>query len=166
MFKRLILGKEGTLNSPSSRSGKAVEVQRGNETLAGDALLAELPRYHLSEIEGRLFGERPASYSFEGPVTDRKLIAAEMHDFVEAVREGREPEVDGTGGLRAVAIIYAILESALADRRVTLDEVLDGDLHAYQDTVERFALDAHDAPIRAVKFGPIKGEPGSVQQRP
>ena len=136
MFKRLILGSEGTLDSPGDRSGRPVQVQRGTETLAGEALLAELPEYHLNEVETRLFGERPASYSFEGPATDRKLIAAEMADFVEAVRSGRPPEVDGMGGLRSVAIIHAILESALADRRVTLDEVLDGDLHAYQDTVE------------------------------
>ena len=136
LFKRLILGSEGTLNSPSARSGHAVEVRRGNETLTGAALLAELPDYRLNQVETGLFGERPASYSFESPVTDRKLIAAEMHDFVDAVRSGRPPEVDGVAGLRSVAIIHAMLESALADRRVTLDEVLDGDLHAYQDTVE------------------------------
>ena len=46
------------------------------------------------------------------------------------------PEAARATGLRAVAIIYAILESALAGRAVQLDEVLSGELRAHQDTVE------------------------------
>ncbi len=137
MFKRLVLGSEGTMNLPPDRSGKPVGVRQGDESVSGDALLAELPDYRLNDIETRLFGARPASYSLDSTVTDRKLIAAEMHDFIEAVRERRAPEADGSRGLRSVAIIYAILESALAQRRVTIQEVLDGRLHAYQDTVTR-----------------------------
>jgi len=75
--KRLVIGSEGTLNMPGDRSGKPVEVRRGGETLTGDALPAALPDYALNDIETRLFGERPASYSLQGPETDRKLIAAE-----------------------------------------------------------------------------------------
>jgi len=136
MFKRLILGNEGTLNLPSDRSGRSVEVCRGGEMLTGDALLAQLPDYHLNEIETRLFGERPASYSLEGSATDRKLLAAEIYDFVDAIRNDRPPEVDGPTGLRSVAIIYAILESALSHRSVAVEEVMKGSLHAYQDMVE------------------------------
>ena len=116
-------------------------MRRGDETLSGEALLAELSDYRLNEIETRLFGQRPASYSFEGPVTDRKLIAAEMHDFVAAIRSGRPPEADSETGLRSVAVIYAVLESALSGRAVTVEEVLSGGLHAYQDTVETADLE-------------------------
>jgi len=140
MFKRLVLGSEGTLNLPPDRSGMPLEVHRGGEMLTDDALLAELPDYHLNEIETRLFGERPASYSLEDPVTDRKLLAAEIYDFVAAIRNDRPPEVDGATGLRSVAIIYAILESALSHRSVTVEEVLNGSLHAYQDLVEMAKL--------------------------
>jgi predicted dehydrogenase len=135
IVKRLVLGSEGSLDAPRGRSGNTVTVQRGDESVSGDALLAELPDYRLNDIETRLFGERPASYSLQGPVTDRKLIAAEMHDFIEAVRTRRTPEADGAQGLRSVAIVYAMLESALARRPVTIQEVLDGRIHAYQDTV-------------------------------
>ena len=149
-FKRLILGSEGTLDAPPDRSGRGVEVRRGDEKLSGEALLAELADYRLNEIETRLFGERPASYSFEGPVTDRKLIAAEMHDFVAAIRSGRgcgagdralarggrPPEADSETGLRSVAVVHSVLESAHAGRPVMIDEVIGGDLHVYQDTVE------------------------------
>lgn len=67
---------------------------------------------------------------------DRKLIAAEMWDFIDAVRTRRQPEADGAAGLRAVAIIYAMMESALAGHTITLKEVLSGQIHAYQDRVE------------------------------
>ncbi len=141
MFKRLVLGSEGTLNLSDDRSGRPVEVHRGGEMLTDDALLAELPDYHLNEVETRLFGERPASYSLEGSVTDRKLLAAELYDFVDAIRNNHPPEVDGATGLRSVAIIYAILESALSRRSVTVAEVIEGSLHAYQDMVEAARLE-------------------------
>lgn len=132
-FKRLIIGSEGTLNCPSDRSGKSPSVHRGREVLTGDGLVAEVADYRLNDIETRLFGERPASYELDGPVTDRKLIAAEMYDFVEAVRMGRPPEADGSVGLRSVAIIYSILESAHSGQPVDVEGVLAGRIHAYQD---------------------------------
>lgn len=140
MFKRLVVGSEGTLSCPSSRSGRPVELRRGDELLTGDALLAELPEYSLKPIESALFGERPSSYQLESVVTDRKLIAAELHDFAEAIRSGRAPESDGRTGLRAAGLIYCVLESSLAGRVVSVSEVLDGSLHAYQDRVEAAAV--------------------------
>jgi predicted dehydrogenase len=71
-----------------------------------------------------------------GPETDRKLIAAEMDDFIVAIRAGRKPEADGEAGLRSVAIIYSILESALSGMPVKVEAILGGKLHAYQDKVE------------------------------
>ncbi|MBC7287058.1 MAG: Gfo/Idh/MocA family oxidoreductase [Armatimonadetes bacterium] len=139
MFKRLIIGEEGTLDSPRGRTGRPVVVRRGDEVLSGEALLAELPEFHLEDIQSRLFGERPTEYSFEWAETDRKLIAAEIGDFVEAVRERRPPGSTGADGMRAVAVIYALLESSLAGRRVTVEDVLSGKLHAYQDRVEEAA---------------------------
>ena len=50
------------------------------------------------------------------------------------------PAADGETGLRSVAIIYAIMESALSRRSVTVQEVFDGSLHAYQDMVETAEL--------------------------
>ena len=136
MHKRLIMGSEGTIDTPSDRSGRPVKVQRGADIIEGDGLLAELPDWHLNEVETRLFGKRPASYSLEGVETDRKLIAAEMAGFAAAIREGAELEADAAVGLRSVAVIDAVMESAHAGRPVTLDEVVSGELHDWQDTVE------------------------------
>lgn len=135
-YRRLILGSEGTLGQSGDRSGYPLVLKRGREELTAEALLAAVPEYRLNAIETKLFGKRPTSYTLEGPVTDRKLLAAEIYDFAEAVRLRQSPEVDGTTGLRAVAIIHAMLESNLAGRRVTVAEVLSGQTHAYQDMVE------------------------------
>ncbi|MFW6163828.1 MAG: Gfo/Idh/MocA family protein [Planctomycetota bacterium] len=139
MFQRLIVGSEGTLGLASDRSGGSPTLRRGGETLTDDQVLDALPDYRLNAIETRLFGERPAAFSLDGPVTDRKLLAAELHDFAEAIRSGRRPESGGRQGLRAVAVVMAILESAHAGRPVAMDEIVDGSLHAYQDTIERAA---------------------------
>ena len=141
MFKRLIMGDEGTLNMPSDRSGSPVQARRGSETLEGDALLDALPDYRLNDAETKLFGDRPGAYSLKSPETDRKLLAAEMHDFADAIRTGRSPETDGLTGMRSVAIIYAIMESAQAGRPVTMDEILSGKLHDYQDRVEAASME-------------------------
>lgn len=140
MFKRLIVGSAGTLNLPSDRTGQAIELRRGAETVRGDDLLALLPDHRLGEFEARLFGQRTATYQLPGPEVDRKLIAAEMHDFLQAVATGGHPEADGETGLRSVAIVLAMLEGSLAGRPVSVQEVLDGRLHAYQDLLEAAAL--------------------------
>jgi len=136
LHKRTILGSSGTISLPPDRSGQPVQVQVGDERLTGDALAAALPEYELPAIETALFGRKPGSYSLEGPVTDRKLLAAELHTFAEAIRGGSAPEADGHQGLRAVAMVYSVLESALIGRPVLVDEVLSGSLHTYQDMVE------------------------------
>ena len=136
MFRRLGVGTEGTLDSPRGRSGRPVVVKRAGETLTGQALLDALPDFRLNDLEAMLFGQRPSEYNLPADEVDRKLIAAEMGDFVEAVRTGRRPESSGEDGLRAVALIYAMIESSLAGRPVTMHEVLSGQIHAYQDRVE------------------------------
>jgi hypothetical protein len=40
------------------------------------------------------------------------------------------------GGLRALAVVYAILESGMAGREVSVAEILDGRLHMYQDEID------------------------------
>jgi predicted dehydrogenase len=70
------------------------------------------------------------------PEIDRRLIAAEVSDFIDAIREGREPEVPGELGLRSVAIIWALLESTLTGCPVTLEEVLSGEACEAQEAAE------------------------------
>lgn len=135
-WQRVIFGDLGTAEGPSDRSGRPAKVRYSDRVLEGDELVGELPNFHLNEIESRLFGERPKSYSFQGFETDRKLIAAELADFIDAVRDNGKPEVPGELGLRAVAVVYSVLESALSGQPVKIQSVLSGDMCDFQKRVE------------------------------
>jgi len=59
--------------------------------------------------------EPPCGTGFEG----------QLRDFFEAVREGRDPVVDGREGRKAVELVMAAYASATLDREVRIDEVRD-----------------------------------------
>jgi len=139
LSQRTIFGTAGTLGLPGDRTGAPVALYRQGDQLPGESLLELAPSYQLNEVETRLFGERPLEYSFPYPETDRKLLAAEFYSFARAVAGAAPPEADGAQGLRALAVMQAIMESATAGQKVTVAEVLDGSLHEYQDRIEAAA---------------------------
>ena len=59
-------------------------------------------------------------------------------DWLAAIREGRPAETSGDEGLRDLAASFAIVESSLAGRAVTLSEVLSGEVDAYQRDLDEF----------------------------
>lgn len=68
-------------------------------------------------------------------------FALNQLDWLQAVRDRREPETSGREGLRDLAAAYAIVESAKAGRTVEAAEVLSGELRDYQRPIdERFGL--------------------------
>ncbi|HJN14648.1 MAG TPA: Gfo/Idh/MocA family oxidoreductase [Armatimonadota bacterium] len=136
MYQRDVFGTLGTLETTSGRSGNPPKVKLEGEELQGHALLERVPEFELNEIDTALWGGKLASYSQEGPITDRKLIAAELDDFITSVRTGCEPEVPGELGIRGVAIIYSLLESCASGCPVRVDDVLSGEVRCVQDTVE------------------------------
>ena len=137
-WQRTICGAEGAVDGSPDRSGQPLRLRRDGETLSGDALIAALPDFHLNDIETRLFGARPGSYNC-GDQTDRKLIAAELADFIDAVRQRRSPEVGAALGLRAVGVVYAVLESIHSGAVVEVEDVLCGKVRSFQDEVEEAA---------------------------
>jgi predicted dehydrogenase len=135
-WQRTVHGSEGMAAGPADRTGSPVRLQRGTETLEGEALLAAFPDYRLGGVESMLFGARPASYRMEFAEIDRKLIAVETADFLDAVRDSRPPEVTPEAGLRAVALVMSILESAHTGAPVRVDEVVSGAVRSFQDRLE------------------------------
>lgn len=135
-FQRSIFGSAGTLALPGDRSGQPLTLYRDGERFANEGLLELVPSYQLDEVETALFGERPLEYSFPAVETDRKLLAAEFASFARAAKREAPPEADGRQGLRSLAVMQAIMESATAGRKVTVAEVLNGSLHEYQDRIE------------------------------
>ena len=135
MWKRAIFGSRGSMDLPGDRSGQRLTLHvPGKEAESGASLLDLVPDFHLDEATAVLFGgDRLFEYSFEFVETDRKLIAVEYADFGLAIQgHAGRPEVSGAQGARSVAIAYAWMESQVAGRAVSVDEVLNDDLNAYQ----------------------------------
>jgi len=145
LFLRRIYGSEGSLDAPSDRSRRPVRLYGGRSgstapdgvALTEADIAALVPDFALDEVTARLFGA-PVLASYDRPfeVTDRSLLALELEDFGRAIRDGRAPEVDGLGGLEAVAAVYAFFESSALGREVTLDEVVSGATAPYQHTID------------------------------
>ncbi|MBQ37587.1 MAG: hypothetical protein CME04_14465 [Gemmatimonadaceae bacterium] len=135
MWKRAIFGSRGSLDLPGDRSGRRLTLHLpGKDPESGEALLDLVPDLQLDEATATLFGgDRLFEYSFEFVETDRKLIAVEYADFGLAIQgQAGRPEVTGAQGARSVAIAYAWMESQVAGRAVTVDEVLNDQVNAYQ----------------------------------
>jgi len=62
-----------------------------------------------------------------------------VHDFAGAVLGNHAPEVDGHGGMTALAAMLGIFESNRLGRAVTMDELLDNRVSGYQDDLDRTA---------------------------
>lgn len=134
-----LFGSEGQIDLPGVRSGRPLQVYRdGHDGALPDAeVLALAPGFALDERTARLFGgERLARYANAGSGlgggADLKLLAVEMAELLDAADGGPAVEVGAEVGLSAVALILACHESSTAGRPVTLAEVVDGSLRAYQ----------------------------------
>ena len=63
-------------------------------------------------------------------------FALELYDFVDAIKNRRAPEVDGWTGLQGKATSIAIYESGHSGEAVTIADVLDGKVDAYQREID------------------------------
>lgn len=131
--QRSIHGRNGSLEIFNDRSGKAPILHTAEGDFTGQDL-ADRIGFKLDALTEKLYGG--VSYDLPWAETDSGLLAIEIHDFAAAIREGRPPEVDGEGGLTAVASVLAAYESGIAGRAVTMDEVLNSRVSAYQDEID------------------------------
>jgi predicted dehydrogenase len=98
---------------------------KGGELIGEDGLRAPLEDH----FEAEMSDEERARF-FPMGLSDG--FALEQLDWLRAIEKGTKPEVDGEEGLRDAACGFAVLESAMLGRRVTLDEVLSGEVGAFQ----------------------------------
>jgi len=137
VFTRQIHGSEGSLDLPQDRSGRLLTLHKDGEAICDESLLDLVPDFHLEPIIAALFGgDRLWGYDFPFPVTDRKLIAAEYGELGLAIENGGTIEVDAAQGARSVALSYAMLESSVAGRALSMDEVLSEEVDAYQFEID------------------------------
>jgi predicted dehydrogenase len=120
-----IYGSKGSMKLNGARSGVPPVLKLDDKgEVTGDALLDLVPDFRLDGITARLFGgERIGSYSLPGGAADRKLLAIEIHELADCLLNGKTPEVDGLAGRSAMAAVYAICESSMLNRPVTVAEI-------------------------------------------
>lgn len=143
--ERVLHGRDGSLEIPSDRSDGDVVLHLAERSYVGDEIRELLgERFSLDAVTTAVLG--PDGTGGKGAPwveVDSGHLAIELADFIDAVLDGRAPEVDGMGGLRPLAVVHAVFESGLAGREIRVDEVLDGTVHAYQDEIdEQFDLGA------------------------
>jgi predicted dehydrogenase len=137
---RTVYGTGGSLNIPPDRTGKPLSLARridGKDvTLSADEILALVPDFKLDATTAALFGgERLTSYELPWADIDANLIGIEYDDFAAAIRDDREPEVNGEDGLRSLALMYGMMESERAGRTLTTEELFSGAASIYQDEI-------------------------------
>jgi predicted dehydrogenase len=116
---RLIWGSKGSLH------GRRLTL---NGAPAAEAVVerfkAEAPEVHARQFP---FGLEDDPYG----------MALEQLDFFQAVAAGRQTEVSGAEGLRDLAVAYAVIESSVAGRPLSVEEVERGEVAAYQEPIDR-----------------------------
>ena len=138
----VVVGSEGTLYRPPSRSGIGPRIVRGDGTfIEGDDLLEFVPDFEIDEITSTLWdGERRmSSYEMDFRKIDAKIIAIEYMDLARAATNGGSPEVGSTEGMAALALAYGVVESGESHQAVLLDDVISGKVRRYQDEIDHAA---------------------------
>ncbi len=93
-------------------------------------------RANLTQLfEEKMTAEERESF-FPMGLTDPYAIL--QLDWLRAIEAGANPETDGVEGLHDLACAFGMLESSLAGRRVTQQEILTGAASQYQDEINRY----------------------------
>ena len=134
--QRTVHGRNGSMSVPRERTGEPVVVRLGDETLTGGELREAIGGFELAGITRSLLGPQGTEYQMPFETIDAALIAIEIDDFVQAIRDHRAPEVDGRDGLRAVADVWAIAEAGHSGDWVNVADVANGAISAAQNEID------------------------------
>jgi predicted dehydrogenase len=135
--ERVIYGAKGSIAAPGDRNGRPVVLHLdAGLTIADERILDFAPSYRLNPVAATLFGDaRPWRYDFGFNDVDQKLLALQLHELADCIRQGTAPEVTGAEAMADVALAYAPVESGRLGRAVTMDEILNGSASPYQDEI-------------------------------
>jgi len=86
----------------------------------------------------------PARREREFPSGITNAFATSQLDWINSIEEKRSPETSGREGLTDLAAAFAILESNLAGRRISVEEVINGSVSEYQIPIAEY----YNLPIR------------------
>lgn len=71
------------------------------------------------------------------PIETVNEFALAQHDWLDAIRNGAQPECRGREGLLDLACSFAVVESARSGRRVAVEDVVNGAVREYQEPIDR-----------------------------
>ncbi len=138
----VVVGSEGTLYRPPSRSGVGPRIVRmDGSSVENDDLLDLVPDFELDDVTTTLWdgARRMSSYEMDFRQIDAKIIAIEYMDLARAVADGGSPEVGSKEGMAALALAYGVMESGEAHQPVVIDDVVSGKVSRFQDEIDRAA---------------------------
>jgi predicted dehydrogenase len=130
--QRTLHGRNGSMSVPRDRSGEPVTVRLGDQELTGPALREAVGGFALDGIAADFFGPEGTEYDRPFEWVDAANIGLELDDFAQAVRAGQPVEVDGRGGLAAVAGVWALAESQHLGQAVAVADVASGAVRGAQ----------------------------------
>jgi predicted dehydrogenase len=137
MHQRMVYGSKASLTSPGDRNGRPLTLHLDNEVIDDGRILDYAPSYKLEPLAAQLFGgERVWTYNYPFVDIDAKILALEYHEFAACIQGVRQPEVTGEVGRSAVALVYALFESGMLGRAVTVDDVETGAIAIYQREID------------------------------
>jgi predicted dehydrogenase len=136
-IQRSLHGRNGSMSVPFDRTGGPVTVALGERVLTGAELRAELGDFRLTGVTADFFGPEGTEYDLPFAEVDAATIAIELDDFIGAIAQQRSPEVDGRGGLEAVAAVWALAESRESGGFVAIADVADGTISTVQEPIDR-----------------------------
>jgi len=123
IHQRIYYGSEGSIDSGG------IQFKDGS-TRSMDELCEEFLNSLTPDAKEKLF-----------PHGITNAVALGIYDFLDAVRNNREPEVTGWDGFAAQAVCDAIYESAHCKQAVNVDDVISGKIESYQaDINEHWGL--------------------------
>ncbi len=131
--RQLIWGTEGAIEGFGNRGSQIHLVEMDGTKVDQAELLKRFPDFTIEPLADHFF---PTKVTVGDKAVDWKLIALEYHELSEAILDGRKIEIDGEEGMRDVAASHALCESALAKRAVTMDELVSGEVYAYQQEID------------------------------
>ncbi|MCZ6680643.1 MAG: Gfo/Idh/MocA family oxidoreductase [Candidatus Poribacteria bacterium] len=130
---QLILGNKGSINGFGTRGGRIGMKPADQAEMSQEEIVAAVDGFALEPLAEHLF---PDCITDSDSKVDWKIIALEYHELAEAILTGRTLEVDGSEGLKDVAAVYAIFESARAGRAVKMREVETCQVYEYQSEID------------------------------
>ena len=131
--RQLIWGTEGAVQGFGNRGSQIRLVEMDGTVVEQAELLERFPDFALEPLAEHFF---PTKVSTGDGAVDWKLIALEYHELSEAILDGRQLEVDAEEGMRDIAASHALCESSVAGRAVSMEEVLSGEVYAYQVEID------------------------------